>query len=1791
MNTKTRLILVALLVGGLVLSLGSNMTFPDLGPIGPPPAGLDNETFSLSHTLSDTTDYVDSAASDVDSHADHGTESSFAAEQSAPDSTYDTLTEAATTTPAQVAFVAAGTGAAGTTTTITPGMPTGETTGYLYLAQIMVLGTTVGVTSLACAGDISFALLSGPHTMGTVARVWIYYAYSDNGVEPAIATLTTGAGTVGRFCRVYMFSNVHLTIGSAYEAVNWVDEGSVSTVLDRGVTTTGTLELALNFVNIREDTNTYSSFAGETGGDWLEAVAEYANGAGDDGCLQLQRATMASAATVDGGSYAMGASDPVGAVGLALKPKTYNYELDLERQWTSADYDESNEYVCVKTGTLGETLKLEVRNGASWVSLDASLDAASWNNYSVASYLTSNTITFRFLGGTETGDTTQNTFQIDSMCLRTWTTNTAPTNDIAPACTNLDDTDYLYGRYKLYTFTTSAQDTDGYGDLDYVDLSCIDGAGAVQWTIRYDEDTDSFSETAGASYIALDGTSAATRSGANCDGSIKVYIELGHPDVSDYDLKQVVADEHSATDTDSYTALNYNYETRVDVSSYDIADAGPGTARGNIDGSLTASGTAIYYGSALNPPSAEFDVWVSCADVTGSPWSDLTLTAGAFSATVAADDAIGQDTYTLSIVAEAAGSGGTNQLHAAHTDTYIADQITVKSTTANMTHQDINDNVEVRATAWREYDDSYLGSGDTVTLNGVAMTWDVGNSWFDLARTKATVGSWSYYVNSTADATYGTTSLNVDGKAISIIFDEIDITGIYANLTELTAGETVLLNVTMVYDYNNAAVAAGTFSLEALSLDWNSTSGAWEVTDTSASPTTRTYDLVTGSGSVYDIHTVNMNGYTVTVEWVAAANQVNITLTISYGWTVVSYNITIHWSAIYSPSGDPFEGSVTLNTTAGTFYPTYTTTGLRAFTVTAINDSLYELETFVCNVVSCTWDNIASSSVSWTWQQADLSDIWLVLNTGTFYWVENDTDIGSGLPVRSYVNGTAKDYDYSDANSQIANLWIGTFDATWYYGAFQLNVTDIELGDRTFVCLVWSKVLEIQIEHSIHIASFAAYEYDDGIWFAVFTIWGNASWSIWDNDTLIAYIEAEGTYYLEKGSQWTYHNLTILVNATDVGGNEAEQTKDFSSSDYWLWINYHYGEAGQLYYAVCLEMEKAWMSGIWYWDMPQLEIGGYLMVWGSLVDNIDTVYLYADSDVLGINGAITLPTGVRANLNLTEILFFKLNGQLIYALGGYGYWGEGWSLRFHAIYDNREAQPLEGESPQELFGYSYQLAEYNTYPHVYDWGAGAGTLSPTGFTRIKLNECERIDSDTLWFYGAYYTLQFEGDTTVFRVNTTEYVMYRWPYYSFLFRVEDEENRFVCYAVGTMGYTSTAPNDYGKLILELQEMDFSFWDEPHTLTFINLFGFGLLPNSTEQGNEDYGFVYVYAVSYLYDPGQLDIPVPSIIQEESYIQMFSTVNQACSYYVYEDDLFTASGSIGQAGPFNVRWLRQSGSGDVNYGVLFNSTSDSLWWNGTYSRAVSVTFGVSQWWTRLVLNDIQNYVEIFVLTTFENATVQVYDNDTLMLTATETEGGLNTMFWMPSGAGLHNITLNMTSGGTTLTRFRPYTIPDWTSTGLVFVYEVMTYDDCYTMFQLRSNWGNATWSIYLNGSLVGSSGSDPSNLNVTRPSDYGVYNLTIVCDGGATVSTISNIRYSVSPTGTTIYEGDSASHYEEGDTIETQIVTQIINENPPGIYITSDMVLVLGLSSITVAITIALVFRYRKAIEQYHALGGQH
>jgi hypothetical protein len=102
-----------------------------------------------------------------------------------------------------------------------------------------------------------------------------------------------------------------------------------------------------------------------------------------------------------------------------------NYELDYEFSWTTASFSEANEYLCIRTNSFAgtaENLGVDIWTGnpAGWASISVALTASQWNNISISTYLNQSTMYFRFIGKTESSDPNQNTWVIECTLIHTW---------------------------------------------------------------------------------------------------------------------------------------------------------------------------------------------------------------------------------------------------------------------------------------------------------------------------------------------------------------------------------------------------------------------------------------------------------------------------------------------------------------------------------------------------------------------------------------------------------------------------------------------------------------------------------------------------------------------------------------------------------------------------------------------------------------------------------------------------------------------------------------------------------------------------------------------------------------------------------------------------------------------------------------------------------------------------------------------------------------------------------------------------------------------------------------------------------------------------------------------------------------------------------------------------------------------------------------------------------------------------------------------------------------------------
>jgi hypothetical protein len=133
------------------------------------------------------------------------------------------------------------------------------------------------------------------------ARQRLYYKVAGS-AEPLSLDLAAGSSNVNA-ARIYSFSGV--TASALFAEGATTSSDADGTLPGPTLTTTGAPRLAVAFVAL--DMNALMSpFDGEIGGDWVEAVPEYATSIGSNFGLGLQIATLTAPGTISGGEADFG---------------------------------------------------------------------------------------------------------------------------------------------------------------------------------------------------------------------------------------------------------------------------------------------------------------------------------------------------------------------------------------------------------------------------------------------------------------------------------------------------------------------------------------------------------------------------------------------------------------------------------------------------------------------------------------------------------------------------------------------------------------------------------------------------------------------------------------------------------------------------------------------------------------------------------------------------------------------------------------------------------------------------------------------------------------------------------------------------------------------------------------------------------------------------------------------------------------------------------------------------------------------------------------------------------------------------------------------------------------------------------------------------------------------------------------------------------------------------------------------------------------------------------------------
>jgi hypothetical protein len=117
---------------------------------------------------------------------------------------------------------------------------------------------------------------------------------------------------------------------------------------------------------------------------------------------------------------------------------------------------------------------------------------------------------------------------------------------------------------------------------------------------------------------------------------------------------------------------------------------------------------------------------------------------------------------------------------------------------------DVGSTQQVRVKLALEYDNTLLGSGDTVYINGTLASYDAANGWFYINYSLGTVGRRVFAVSSASQTSYGITTFTETQTLPSIIWDKVQFTLTVAK-NRINVGDTAQISVSGKYAYDNSA--------------------------------------------------------------------------------------------------------------------------------------------------------------------------------------------------------------------------------------------------------------------------------------------------------------------------------------------------------------------------------------------------------------------------------------------------------------------------------------------------------------------------------------------------------------------------------------------------------------------------------------------------------------------------------------------------------------------------------------------------------------------------------------------------------------------------------------------------------------------------------------------------------------------------------------------------------------------------------------------------------------------------
>jgi len=626
------------------------------------------------------------------------------------------------------------------------------------------------------------------------------------------------------------------------------------------------------------------------------------------------------------------------------------------------------------------------------------------NSYIASGSFTLNGLTLSYTGSSGNWQTSDSKSSVQAVTYNS-VSGTEGTYSLTAVNMNGLSTTVIWDRFEIYSVS-----------VDDARIN-VGGTFELRYKIRYDYDDVVFDSSKGSvsgfTWDATNGWWKKTVTGSSSVGAT-VYDET-YITITDntYGLtaKQDVAGVAVITD-------------RVKVISYSVSDS-----RVNVGDSVNVNVTLQY----------EYDsVAVTDGSVTVNGISATHLGSGVWRISVSQSSVTSVTYNTVACSGNTYGITAVNQN--SQSATVIWDRFKIISIVADDTRRDVGTTVTLDVTIKYEYDNSAVTTGG-FTLNGLTLTHQGSGVW-RTTDSRSSVQAVTYNSVSGSGDTYGLTAVNMNGQSVTVIWDQIYVYSSSVSDSRANVGDTVYVDVTLKYSYDNGLVTSGSFSINGNGATHQG-SGVWRISVSQSSVTSATYNSVSGSDGAYGLSSINQNGWSKTVIW----DRIKVvSLTSNDDRLNIGASVTLTVQLVYEYDGasvTTFSGTLnglTLSNAGGGSYTASDSSSsvqMKTYNSLSGSESTYGLSAI----------NMNSKSASVIWDKVVLTSLYLTYSGGsvlcaTAALAYDNHQLGSGDSLS--INGTAMSWNSANGRFEASVSTPGKYNTltSCYEATYGITVGD-----------------------------------------------------------------------------------------------------------------------------------------------------------------------------------------------------------------------------------------------------------------------------------------------------------------------------------------------------------------------------------------------------------------------------------------------------------------------------------------------------------------------------------------------------------------------------------------------------------------------------------------------------------------------------------------------------------------------------------------------------------------------------